>query len=361
MPFTLYEPGTRKNNRYWIARLTVDGRRVEVSTKTTDKTTAREFARGVEREMIATPLPRPGDVVTFAQAAKLYAAFRGLDLANPEIHRGQERVEAKAINRLVCALGKRAIADLGQIDLVEVANTLFSGKPAVVRGGKVVRQAAPHSQATKNRWVIKPGSAILHYAARQKLCEWERIEKFKEKRPQTRAVAVELAAELVAAAPEGPRRLLLVWLFRQGTRITDTLQITWEENIKLARQTVRLRIGKADEWTELPIHPELFELLAAIPETERKGRLFPWHTKSGVYRWLRRMVQESGIAFTPHMARHSVGTWLNEAGAGLRTIMAALCHRDPQSSIRYQTADVDIVRAAARRFEGITGKISRQG
>jgi hypothetical protein len=36
------------------------------------------------------------------------------------------------------------------------------------------------------------------------------------------------------------------------------------------------------------------------------------------------------------------------------TIMAALFHRDPQSSIRYQTADVEIVRAAAAHFAPIT-------
>ena len=59
------------------------------------------------------------------------------------------------------------------------------------------------------------------------------------------------------------------------------------------------------------------------------------------------MVQKLGIEFTPHMARHSLGTWLNASGAGLKTIMAALGHKDAKSSIRYQAADVDTVRAAS--------------
>jgi hypothetical protein len=57
----------------------------------------------------------------------------------------------------------------------------------------------------------------------------------------------------------------------------------------------------------------------------------------------------SAFHFTAHMARHSLGTWLNEDGAGLRTIMEALGHADVHSSIRYQSADVEIVRAAINK------------
>lgn len=356
MPFSLFAPGTRKNNPFWIAIVTVDERRIERSSKTTSKIEARKFAEGLEREMIQKRLPRPGDIVTFAEAARLYAAFRGLDLQNPQSHHGNARTEAKAINRLIGELGKRDIAEMGQTDLVATANKFYAGKPAMIRKGKLVRTAGPHSQATKNRWVVKPGAAILHYAAEQKLCGWERIKKFKEKRPPTRAVAVDTAAELVTAAPQGRKRLLLVWLFRQGTRITDTLQVGWDENINLQRQTVRMHIGKDDDWTEFPLHPEVFEMLAEIPEAKRTGRLFPWRTRSGVYRWLRPLTRRLGIVFTPHMGRHSVGTWMNEERAGLRTIMAALHHRDPASSIRYQAADVEIVRAATSRFARITDK-----
>ena len=48
-----------------------------------------------------------------------------------------------------------------------------------------------------------------------------------------------------------------------------------EDTIDLPHRTVSMRIGKADEWVEFPLHEEVFELLAAIPEPEPKGRLFP--------------------------------------------------------------------------------------
>ena len=52
------------------------------------------------------------------------------------------------------------------------------------------------------------------------------------------------------------------------------------------------------------------------------------------------------------MARHSLGTWLNASGAGLKTIMAALGHTDPKSSLRYQAADIETVRAATLKLAG---------
>lgn len=238
------------------------------------------------------------------------------------------------IERLKRALGRRVVADIRQVHLVDAANLLCGGR----------------SPATKNREVMRPAAAILHYASRNGFCPWLRIELFREARPKTRAVSVGTAAMLVRAAPAGMPRLFLLWSFRQGTRISDTLSVDWR-NINLPRQTVRLKIGKTDSWMEAPLHPEVFEQLAAIPEEDRGGRLFPWSQKSGVYRWLRPMVRQLGVEFTPHMARHSLGTWLNESGAGLRTIMGALGHTDPKSSMRYQSADVEIVRAASQRLQ----------
>jgi hypothetical protein len=342
MSVKLYPPGTRKGNTQWLAIIRVGGRPHERALGTASKREAQQVAALIEAQMVAEAAagqqPKRGDVVTFAAAARLYAAYRGLDLDNPGVHRGPHRTEVKAINRLVERLGKQPVGEIGHPELVAAANALL---PA----------AAP---ATRNRWVIKPGAAIVHYAAEQRFCGWERIKKFKEPRPKTRAVAFDAAAALVNAAPPGPRRLLLLWLFRHGTRITDTLQLRWGDNIDLERQRVTMWIGKPDKPSVKLLHPEIVEMLGAIPEGERTGPLFPWRTKSGVYRWLRPLAKRAGVKFTPHMGRHSVGTWLNEAGASLRTIMDALDHSDAASSIRYQAADIDVVAAVTARFARLT-------
>src|SRR5271167_1687076 len=187
MSLALYAPGTRKGNKFWLIRGRHDGRAIEMSTKTADRAQARKILRDLERELAAGELPKAGAAVSFAEAAELYCAW-----ANPT------KGDRVRIARIADLLGKRPIGDLRQADLVAMANRLFPDK----------------SPATKNRWALKPAAAILHYAARQGLAGWLRIEKFREARPQTRAVSRDVAGGLIAAAPEGPRRLVLVWLFR---------------------------------------------------------------------------------------------------------------------------------------------------
>jgi hypothetical protein len=80
MPFTLIPPGHRKGNPYYLVRGTIDGREREVSTKTRDKTAARQFAKELERKLLASGPPKPGEMMSFEKAACLYAEFRGLDL-----------------------------------------------------------------------------------------------------------------------------------------------------------------------------------------------------------------------------------------------------------------------------------------
>jgi hypothetical protein len=54
----LFAPGTRKGNRYWLVRGTFAGRRIELSTRTTDEIAAQVFLRGLERELAATIPPK---------------------------------------------------------------------------------------------------------------------------------------------------------------------------------------------------------------------------------------------------------------------------------------------------------------
>ena len=67
-----------------------------------------------------------------------------------------------------------------------------------------------------------------------------------------------------------------------------------------------------------------------------------------------RILQELEIRFAPHMARHLGGMELNRQGAALKTIMGALDDLDPQSSVRHQDADVEIVREAMGRVARVT-------
>jgi integrase len=320
MPLKLIAPGTRKGNKFYLILGMEAGTQYEVSTRTADKKLAQR--RLVElREKILAAAPPAGRRITFAQAAELYKAYRKL-----------APVEVDRVDKVVADLGRRRVDELTHADLVAAANRLLSGR-------------AP---ATLNRWVLRPAAAILHYAAENKHCEWLRVKLFEEPRPETRAARPAAIARLVDGT-EGRRRLLVTWLYYQGTRITQTLSVDWL-HVDIERAVFSLYDKKARRWQEFPLHADVLELLLAIPERERVGRVFPWGDRHNVYRWLRPLVREFGVTFTPHMARHALGTRLNADGAGLRTIMSALGHQDPRSSLRYQAAETEVVRAASAKL-----------
>lgn len=326
MPLYLVPPGKRKGNRYYIVRGEISGRSVEVSAKTTDKAAAERFKAGLELRLLESRLPEPGEDVTFARAADLYIAYRG-----------PGKPDLKRIARLKAALGPKSIGKLRHADLVDAANLLYP-------------KGAP---ATKNREALRPAATILHYAASNNLCGWLRVALFKEPRPKTRATTQDVARALINNA-EGKKRLLLLWLFRQGPRISDALKIQGAQ-INLSRRVVTFHIGKGDEPdTEEPLHDEVWELLANDPPGP--GPIFPWRTRFGVYKWLRPYCRALNVKFTPHMARHSLGKWLNEEGASLRTIMDTLHHKDVKSSARYQSTDIEVIRQTGRRLGKLVGK-----
>ena len=293
MPLELVPPGRRKNNPFYLVRGTINGRDIEVSTKTRDETVARIFKNDLEIRLLKNRIPEAGEDVSFRRTAELYFEFKKLKAA-----------DQKRIQRLVDHIdpkGLRLVSNVVQADLVSAANTLYpAGKPE-----------------TKNRWAIKPGAAIIHYAADNKWCAWERVKKFQEGPILTRAASDATAEAILealrakeAATPdtnqriktlERKKQLLILWLFRHWNRISDILRVDWDD-LDLQNGLYRMYIGKKRVIREKPIDGEVLAMLANEPV--KVGRVFPWQNKQNVYRWLRPLTKELGVKFTPHMARH---------------------------------------------------------
>jgi len=106
------------------------------------------------------------------------------------------------------------------------------------------------------------------------------------------------------------KHLLILWLFKHGNRISDPPRLEWDAPLNLRarsylfvhRQGEQRVEGKA---TEL----EVFQTLANDPD--KVGHVFPWRTRSGVYKWLRPLSRRLDVRFTPHRAWHFLGTPLN--------------------------------------------------
>jgi len=328
MPLELIPPGKRKGNRFYIARGTIAGRQYEVSTKTTDKDAAEFFAAQFTTGILKggadeAPEQQPLEPArTFKEAAGRYLEGK--------------KGETDRLRPVIREIGHLALAEVTQAHIVTTANRLCPGQ----------------TNSSKNRKAVTPISSVMHYAADNGWVAWLRIRRFKEDAPETRALRKEPAEALIEAS-DGIVRALLLFLFGQGMRISDVIALTWER-LDLQQGLIYVKVGKSNKWLWKALQADVRAALAGLPG-EREGQVFPWKNRWAVYRDLKPVQEEAGVTFTPHMARHSLGTWLQMGGASLKTTMDIMNHSDPKSSMRYQMSELPEQREAFKSI-GELGK-----
>lgn len=313
MPLKLYAPGTRKGNIFWLARGVINGRRYEVSCKTADRAAAQRFAAELEARIWAKGGEPANAVVTFAHAARQYQ-----EAIRPD------KGDRKFIADLIGHMGHRDLASIAPGDFLIAANILRPGtKPS-----------------TKNRCVVTPGAAIMHFAAEQGWCAYLRIRKLREPRPETKALTAEEARRiLTAAAGKSPAlHALTALLFMHGWRISEAISLRWQD-VDLSQCRISkgvLKRGGTRLWKALD--PMVRDALANLPG-DHTGRVFPWETRWGAAIALRKLGAAVGLRFTPHMARHTMATQAVSAGADLKTVMRLGDWVSLKSVIRYADSE----------------------
>lgn len=298
-----YAPGTRKGNRTYIVRASVNGRQVEKVLEATKLANAKKEAG----DFLASVRGRaPDEVVTFEYAAQAY-----MDFKHPR------KDDARWIARLVSFMGARPIREIRSDDIRQAADAL-----------------CPHVQnETKVRYVYTPCSAILHYAAEQDWCSYRRIRRPSFSRLSKRTPAAEGAVRLLLANTVQHQHLFIAWLYETGQRITDSLRLM-RRDLDLGKGTARVSSSKTDDRGELGLSPELVAMLANAPHLP-SGRVFPWGDRHNVYRWLRPLCKRLGVSYTPHQSRHAMATDLRALGYDMRAIAERGLWRDERSAGRY--------------------------
>jgi len=140
------------------------------------------------------------------------------------------------------------------------------------------------------------------------------------------------------------------------------------EHIDAQRRTLMVHRGKTNDWHEVPIHPQLWSdlqrhagkqglllpKLAALPPTGRKSL-------SDIFR--QKILPRIGIDqpygehkgrrladYSIHSLRHSLSTWLNEAGVSDVDRMAIVGHADARVSQGYTHAQLEGAHRALQRL-----------
>ncbi len=206
--------------------------------------------------------------------------------------------DGRRITRLGKHFSGRLLSTITLGDLHQAAHALYPGcKPQ-----------------TKNRHAITLAGAILHYASKNKLCDWIRVEPLEAEDPERPLVYPEELETLIDAARErGDAELeaLLCTFQRQGWRVSETLGVE-RNRIDWRRQSIERWVTKSRRWRKTPIDVDVLELWRRLDQND-DGRLFSYKNRYEVYRAIDGL--GANFHFRPHMARRGFATALKDEGA----------------------------------------------
>ena len=286
-----------KRGKVWYIRGSVRGIPVYESTKTAYKEHAEALLIKREGEILNRSVHGASATATFLEAAVLY------------MEQGGER---RYMGPLVGHFGATPLAKIDQAAIDFAAHVL---KP----------DAKP---STVNRQVYGPMAAVMHFAAKRKLCAYSKIERPKQPKGRVRWLRPNEADRLIDAcalhfAP------LVILLFYTGARVSEAVYLDWAD-VDLARRRVVFLDTKNGEDRGVPLHPRVFEALANLPHREGavfrcpNSRPYVRRVDSGgqIRTAFRAACRRAGIInFRPHDCRHTWATWLYSETRDLRLLM----------------------------------------
>jgi integrase len=282
--------GNGSQYNYYL-RGTVRGQSIFEVTGTNDPVAADAIRIKRENELLQRSVFGPAATVTFAEAAVSY-----LDDGGGESRLlGKWDEEAGQWTLLIGHFGNTPIARIGQAEIDAAAAGLY-----------------PNTKATtRERQVYIPMSAVLRHAARKGWCATPMLQHPRVKQPVTKWSTPERLDKLFPHCTPKLRHLV-VFLTYTGARISEALPVDWDGDISLEQRSVILRRTKNGKPRTVHLPDPLLSELMAVPEAERKGKLFNWKARSAVYGPLRRACKRAGVEYLPphQQGRHTYATWL---------------------------------------------------
>lgn len=281
----------RKGSPYWIARGTIEGRRVERSTRCRSKNDARKVLSAIIADLTSDLIGRDG--LRFDQAVAMY-----LD-AHPD---------ARFLEPIMRHFRDMPVKDINLTEMRRAANQLYPDAAA----------------ATVKRQLYTPIKAILNHAADEELCQRPQFKSPKGGNKRTVFFLPSEADRLIMAltAHQHPHfAVLATFMFGQGTRVGETLAMEWQD-VSLENRFAILRKTKNSMEKRVTLVDRTVAALSTIRPSRAVGRVFlrsdgcefTVGKKEGgqiKYQW-EKACEAAGLdprAYTPHTTRHSWATW----------------------------------------------------
>lgn len=366
----------RKGKGNWLAAYSVpqpDGtlKRVLRSTGTTDRSLALSFALACERAAQAAKAKRFSTAHAQRLLAEL-ALLSGSDAAHAEpveayLRRWLREVEARSSNSTLSSYSvvcKRFLAFLGgsaHAPLSSVSPGVVSGfkssliglgmSPPTIRQHLGTLRMAFQEGVTLGAWVRNPAEGItVDVGAR-----------VSPRKPFT----VEQFRRMLEIAPTAEWRLYLQVLAYTGARQQEAAGLRWEQ---VGEDRLTLARSKNRDEHVVPLHPTLKQALQVA--RQENGVVFPTFARCSEAR-MARLFREAFLIpmglvephrentgtlgrvaapYSLHSFRHSLATWLAEAGVAERERMLLIGHADKRVNRGYTHSEFAALSACLSRL-----------
>jgi integrase len=352
---TFYAPSERKANRWVVWRGRDDsGTKLEIATDARDPAGAKAYVNKHLAERARRRPPAAGTPsVTVAIVSAHYKATRGLDETHADWRRlafieGRDgKLEVRGINNAVIKATAEAwlTKRRGGVTLVNAE---------LVAKGKRPRHRVP-TFAAANREVITPYRALLKFAAEQ---DWRAEIVVRSLRapegslpPDPPRIAddatvfalLDAIEEKIRTAPtpwsrqKHLEKRAFVWLCHErGYRIGEWLRFDWEwVDLPGARGRMAITKNKNDlRWEEFEFSPTAVAYLAPLgPRTA--GKVFPWHSRSNVYRWADQLIGPNK-KWRPHESRRAIVSDIVARTGDYKQAGKYVGHSSEKTTFRYR-------------------------
>jgi integrase len=218
----------RAKSPNWIIRGTLRGVRIEESTGTADKRAAEEVRAKREAEILTESIYGKAATMTFAHAALSFV---------------EERGSRRFVKPVLDHFGTTPLRHIGQEAVDNAASKLYPQE----------------SNATRNRQVYTPISAIMQHAARKGWCPRPVFSRPKVSKIAIRWLKPDEAERLIAACSPHLRPLVISLLYT-GACAGEALWLDWS-NVDLKRRHVTFPKTKNGDPRGVPLHSRVVAAL----------------------------------------------------------------------------------------------------
>ncbi len=190
------------------------------------------------------------------------------------------------------------------------------------------------SNATKNRQVFTPVSAVINNAAISNKCNRVKFEKLTVEEAERPHATPEYLSKFMDYAPDNLAAICL-FMAKTGARVGSATALDWDDvNLQKSRAVLRNTKNGDTHYAYLPV-----EVVALLANMENKtGKVFGYACRQSLYDVMKRTAKKADLPYlTPHeIGRHTFATWYMEfVEPNLKKLMEAGGWKSVQSVIRY--------------------------